>query len=170
MKLSFFGRKPTIEAEPAERMVQPSTKTFRQILSAAKGLAVHHGLTRDDGDAFHVNLGAMLASRYREDGRNEAEFAMTAKALVYHCHPLAAEAFADAAGIDLDEALDSRLSAIIDVYRLAAGIAEDGSMEPEWSPFYDQAAILWNAAMNGIPRDDEEVQAAMRTLLEQTTR
>lgn len=171
MKLPFFGRAPKIAEPPEPEPCAPSsTETFRQILSAAKGLAVHHGLTRDDGETFHLNVGHVLASRYREDDRSQADFIIAAKALFYYCHPLASKAFADTAEIDLGEALDSRLSATMDIYGMAAGLAESGSMKAEWSPFYGPAETLWDAAMDGVSREDKEVRLAERTLAEKVIR
>lgn len=165
MKLPFFSRSTTpAETTQPDSVAPSSTETFRQILSTAKALAVHHGLTRDDGDTFHLNLGHGLASRYLEEDRELDDFYMTAVTLESHCHSLAARAFADKAEIDLGEALDSKRVAIIDIYGMAEGLANDGSMERAWGPFDGPAAILWDAGMNGLPRSSEDVRSAIKAL------
>lgn len=153
---------------------QLATKAFRQILSAAKALAVHHGVARKNGDRYHRNLGHGLAQRYAGNGRTELDYHVMASALRHHYSPAAAQFFTDAmrgTGVampfhatDAGEYADPDGAALPMVMIDMFGVAQDrraiGDMARGRGPFAGPAGVLLNAGMDGLPENDATVGAA----------
>jgi hypothetical protein len=163
------------EGELREHHAYFCTESFREILSAAKALRVHHGMNRTQVH-FDDMLGYGLAERYT--ARSEGMAVMTAAILASHCGYGAVTMFvlqrreSGAAiglhvsddGIVAETALARTMTGTMDIYGLAVDYAASGEFEQETGPFRGPAQLLWDAGFAGIPCDDPRVEKAREVL------
>lgn len=179
--MAFWNRSRPTAPPPAGEDAGPTgmlcTDSFRQILSAARALADHHGLTRDD-DLFDANLGFGLAQRYVDERQPAMMMGMTTAILLSHCGWEAPLAFvrhlrAEGRDFDVDFTPDGRIEAgpraaalvgMMDVYALARDRAVIGDVKLESGPFSGPARLLWDLGYHGIRTDHPQVKEAQAAL------